>query len=87
MSINIIFEVLKYLDFFGTSFNFYTEKNRKYLTPLGGILTLLSIIFGIIIFIYMNLDDFLHNLPNSTTSTERENYNQIKFKEEKIWIP
>ena len=87
MSINIIFEVLKYLDFFGTSFNFYTEKNRKYLTPLGGILTLLSIIFGIIIFIYMNLDDFLHNIPNSTTSTERKEHRLIKFKEEKIWIP
>ena len=35
----------------------------------------------------MNLDDFLHNLPNSTTSTEKEKYHKIKFKEEKIWIP
>ena len=87
MKINILWETLKYCDFFGTSFNFYTEKNRKYLTPLGGILTLLSCIFGVIIFIYINLDNFLHNLPNSTTSTERENHRLIKFKEEKIWIP
>ena len=87
MKINIICETLKYCDFFGTSFNFYTEKNRKYLTPLGGILTLLSFIFGVIIFIYINLDNFLHNLPNSTTSIEGENHRLIKFKDEKIWIP
>ena len=84
---NVIYEILKYCDFFGTSFNFYTERNRKLYTPFGGILTLLSCIFGILIFIYINLDDFLHNLPNTTTSIERENHRLIKFKEEKIWIP
>ena len=86
MSIKI-FNLLKYLDCFGARFNFYIERNRKLYTPLGGILTLLSYIFGILIFIYINLDDFLHNLPNSTTSTERNNHTKIKFKEEKIWIP
>ena len=87
MSINIVYEILKYFDCFGTAFNFYTEKNRKYYTSSGGILTLLSIIFSIIIFIYINLDEFRHNLPNSSTSTEREKHHLIKFKEEKIWIP
>ena len=82
-----ISKVIKYCDGFGASFNFYIEKNRKLYTSFGGILTLLSIIFSTIIFIYMNLDDFLHNLPNSTTSTEKEKYHRIKFKEEKIWIP
>ena len=47
MNFNILSEVLKYLDFFGTNFNFYTEKNRKFYTAFGGILTLLSIIVGI----------------------------------------
>ena len=50
MNYLLLSRVLKYVDFFGTNFNFYTEKNRKLYTPLGGILTLFSIIFGIIIY-------------------------------------
>ena len=87
MSSKIIFEILKYIDCFGTTFTFYIERSRKLYTRFGGILTLLSIILGIIIFIYINLDDFLHNIPNSTTSIEREKYRKIKFRDEKIWIP
>ena len=44
--------VLDYLDCFGANFNFYIEKNRKLYTPFGGILTILSIIFSTMIFIY-----------------------------------
>ena len=87
MSYEKISDILKNCDGFGTRFYFYIERNRKLYTPLGGIFTLLSCIFGIIIFIYINLDDFIHNMPNSTTSTERNNHQIIKFKEEKIWIP
>ena len=36
---------------YGTEFNFYTEKNRKFYTPLGGILTFASIIFSISVYI------------------------------------
>ena len=87
MSIKSILGILKYFDCFGTTFTFYTEKNRKLYTSLGGILTLFSIIFGFITFIYINLDDFLHNNPNSTISTKKDEYRKIKFGEEKIWIP
>ena len=87
MNSDIITDILKYVDCFGTTFSFYTERSRKFYTRLGGILTLLSIIIGIIIFIYINLDDFFHNIPNSTTSTTKELYRNIKFGEEKIWIP
>ena len=87
MNLNIIVDVLKYFDCFGTTFNFYTEKNRKYYTIVGGLLTLLSIVFGVIIFVYMNIDDFLHNQPNSTKSTKTEKPYLIKFREEKIWLP
>ena len=87
MDFSIIFEILKYIDCFGTKFTFYTERSRKLYTSFGGILTLFSIFFGLITFIYITLDDFLHNNPNSTTSTKREKYRKIKFKEEKIWIP
>ena len=82
-----ISKVIEYFDCFGASFNFYIENNRKLYTPFGGILTILSLIFSSIIFIYIHLDDFLHNNPISTTSNEKENYRQIKLKEEKIWLP
>jgi hypothetical protein len=87
MENDLISIIFKYLDCFGTNFNFYTERNRKFYTPLGGVLTLLSFIFGIIIFIYINIDDFLLKNPNSTTSTIKESYRNIKFRDEKIWIP
>ena len=54
-------QTLKYLDCFGTNFNFYTEKKRKFYTPFGGFLTVLSTIVGFMIFIYINIDDFYHN--------------------------
>ena len=87
MKADIIPEILKYVDCFGTSFSFYTERSRKFYTKLGGILTLLSIIIGLLLFIYINSDDFFHKIPNSTTSTTKEIYRNIKFGEEKIWIP
>ena len=86
MDIYIIDEILKYLDCFGTTFNFYIERNRKFYTSLGGILTLLSIFFGIVVFIFINFDDFSYNIPISTISTT-EYYKNITFGEEKIWIP
>ena len=87
MKINILSEALKYFDCFGSNFTFYTEKNRKFYTQFGGILTLLSIIVGILVFIFMNIDDFFHNTPISTASTVFEKHRNIKFVEEKIWIP
>ena len=87
MKYKMIFDILKYIDCYGTKFNFYTEKNRKFYTPLGGILSLLALFFSIIVFVFFNFDDFLHNSPITSTSLIRDNYNNIKFGEEKIWIP
>ena len=83
----IDFEYLKYVDCFGTTFNFYTERSRKLYTPLGGVLTILAGIFGVFLFLYINMDHFLHNIAESTTSIKKENFRRIKFGEEKIWIP
>ena len=87
MEFKKLFEILQYIDCYGTTFAFYTNKSRKLYTILGGILTLFSFVFGLLIFIFINLDDFLHNNPNSTTSTKKDNYRKIKFRDEKIWIP
>ena len=87
MKNNLALEIFKHFDCFGTKFNFYIEKSRKLYTPLGGILSILSLIFGILAFIFINLDDLLQKNPYSTTSIAKENYRKIKFKDEKIWIP
>ena len=87
MNLYILFEFLKFIDLNGTKFHFYTERNRKLLTPIGGLLTLLSIIVGIFVFILVEKDDILHKIPNSTTSTSKEPYTKITFLKEKIWIP
>ena len=87
MSNDIKHEILKYLDFFGTSFTFYIEKQRKFYTNLGGIFSLLSFFIGLIVFIYMNSEEFLHKNPISTTSISEEKHKNIKFGDEKIWIP
>ena len=85
--IEMINELLKCLDCFGTKFNFYTEKNRKFYTPLGGIFSLLAFFFSVLIFIFLNFEDFLHTAPVISTSVLRENYSNIKFGQEQIWLP
>ena len=83
----IIWEFLKYIDCFGTEFNFYTEKKRKFYTPLGGILTFLSVIFSIFVFISLNYSEFIQENPITSSFIIREKYSNIKFGEEKLWIP
>ena len=83
---NIIWEFLKYIDCFGAEINFYIEKNRKFYNPLGGILTLLSVALSVFVFICINYKDFSHENPMTSSFILRENYNNIKFGEEKIWI-
>ena len=82
-----IFNILKYIDLYGTDFNFYSEKQRKYYNVFGGILTLLSLGAGFLVFILVNIDDITHNNLISTISTSKEPYRKVKFLEEKIWIP
>ena len=84
---NFLFESLKYIDCFGVTFNFYTEKSRKLYTAFGGLFTILSIIGGILYFICVEYDDFSHKEPISTISESKVNNTKIKFLEEKIWIP
>ena len=84
---NHLTDVLKYADLFGTHFNFYTDKKRKFYTSLGGILTLLSFVISLLVFILINYDELLHNNPISTTSYSKEPYRNVRFLEEKIWIP
>ena len=83
----MINDFLKYIDCFGTKFNFYIDKDRKFYTPLGGIFSTLAFLFGLVVFLFLNFEDFLHTAPIYSHSIIEENYNNIKFGEEKIWIP
>ena len=82
-----LYNVLRSIDLFGIHFNFYTDKKREFYTRLGGLLTFISFIISLSLFIYMNYDDFMHNNPISTTSFSKEPFRNVRFLEEKIWVP
>ena len=84
---NKIHEFFKYIDCFGTKYNFYIERNRKFYTVFGGIITFLSVIISVLLFILLNYSELVHDNPITSTYIIRENYSNIKFGEEKIWIP
>ena len=77
-------EILRYLDLFGTKCSFYTEQKLKLYTPLGGILSIISFITGIFIFIYTNISSFKRKEPKIITSSIIEGHQKIKLKNEKI---
>jgi hypothetical protein len=87
MNYSLFSRIFKYIDCFGIKFNFYIDRKRKLYTPLGGILTLFSLIFGIFLFLLMNKDELRHKVPLSSTSVIQEDIRNIKFIQEKIWIP
>ena len=81
-------ETCKYLDSFGTKYNFFTDGKPKLYTTLGGILTIISILLSLIVFICFNLDDFRRKTPTTLfSSVLSEDHRKVKFKDEKIWIP
>ena len=81
-------EICKYFDSFGTKYNFFTDGKPKLYTTLGGILTIISILLSIIVFICFSLDDFRRKTPTTLfSSVLSEEHRKIKFKNEKIWVP
>ena len=81
-------DILKYMDFFGTTLNFYSDKQKKYYTSLGGAFTLLSIFICFISSILLAKDGFKRNLPaNFSYSEIQQKTTKIKLEDEKIWIP
>ena len=81
-------EVLEYIDLFGSTCHFYIDKRPKYYTAYGGIMSILSIIAYIVLFILLCHDDFAREIPTTTTSSiPSSGFRRIKPKEEKIWIP
>ena len=80
--------VMKYFDLFGTRCTFYSEKMPKYYTLTGGIFSIISILVCILFFIIFSLDDLKRKSPITKTSyIPSIGYKNIKFGQEKIWIP
>ena len=81
-------ELMEYFDNFGTKLHFYTDKNKKYYTVLGGIFSIASLFFCAIIFVYLVIEDIRRSFPKfvyiSDLSREKRN---IKLAEENIFIP
>ena len=81
-------EIIKYCDFFGTKYHFYTDGKPKLYTVLGGILSVISIIICLLVFYFVTSDDIHRKTPTVTTSSiPSEGYHKIKFGKEKIWLP
>ena len=83
-----IITILKYLDIFGTKYTFYSNKRPKLYTVTGGVLSIFSILFCILIPFIFVLNDLKRTSPITTVSTiSSEGFRKIKFGQEKIWIP
>ena len=81
-------QILKYFDLYGEKCSFYVEKTPKLYSVTGGILTIITILICILLFIYTSLDDFRRIFPIVSISSVQPNiYHKIKFGKEKIWIP
>ena len=80
--------LLRVIDFYGQRFNLYIGYKPKFYTCFGGIMTLLSFLSYILIFIILGNDDLKRKNPFSNTSTvPPSGYKNIKFGEEKIYLP
>ena len=78
-------EIIKYCDFFGTKYHFYTDGKPKLYTILGGILSIISIIICLLVFFSINYNEILRKTPTpARSSIPSEGYHKIKFGKEKI---
>jgi len=83
-----VFQILKYFDIYGTKYTFYSNKKPKLYTVTGGILSIISIFFCILIPIILSLDDLKRKTPNVILSQIfAGNQRTIEFKDQKIFIP
>ena len=79
---------LRVCDFFGQRFHLYIGYKPKFYTYFGGLISILSFISFILIFILLGYDDLNRKNPISNTSTvPPSGYKNIKLGEEKIYLP
>ena len=81
-------DFVKYIDFFGIKFHFYTNYQPSHQNIFGGIMSFIYVLSCIGIFILFSYDDIYRLNPISSISEiyDLEPRN-INIKNEKIWIP
>ena len=80
-------EYLRYFDLFGTKCSFYSDQRLKFYTPLGGVISVISVCAGIIIFTFFNLSNFNREYPSLITMSTIDEEEKLIFNQEKIYIP
>ena len=80
-------EYLRYFDLFGTKCSFYSDQRLKFYTPLGGVISVISVCAGIIIFTFFNLSNFKREYPSLITMSTIDEEGKLIFNQEKIYIP
>ena len=80
--------ILKICDFYGTKFHWNIGYKPKYYTYYGGIFSILSLASWIVVFIVFGLEDFQRTHPIiNTSSFPPKGYKNIKFKDQKLYLP
>ena len=80
--------ILKICDLYGTQFHWFFNKNPKYYTIYGGILSILTILSWIIVFIIFGYEDFKKMNPISSISNNPPLGDKtIKFGKQKLYLP
>ena len=81
-------EFIKYFDFFGIRFHFYTNNQPYYQNFFGGIMNLIYLILCVVAFIFLSYDDLKMLNPTTTISDISDKEARIvELNKEKIWIP
>ena len=81
-------DFIKYFDFFGIKFHFYTNNQPNYQNIFGGIMNLIYLIVCVILFVFLSYDDLKMLNPTTTMSDISDKEARIvDLNEEKIWIP
>ena len=81
-------KIIRFLDIFGTQFNFYSDKKKIYYTTLGGILTVITVSTCLIIFFFFVRDDINRIYPDKLFISDiPQKENKIILKDEKLFMP
>ena len=80
-------EYLRYLDLFGTKCSFYSDQRLKFYTPLGGIISIISVCTCVVVFAFFSLSSFKREYPSLITRSIIDEEQKIIFNQENIFIP
>ena len=79
---------IRYFDFFDVRFHFYTNSRPSNRSNFGGVMSIIFIIVGFIVFIFLEYDEIRRVNPLTSKSEIPEIEDRtIQLDKEKIWIP